>query len=76
MTPSLRRAINDKCKDCLYDPLQSGTWREQIEACTSGNCPLFPVRPLSKGRTQRTLSSSKTGPSRGHDEPNFEGVRV
>jgi len=45
---SLRKAIDMKCKDCIYDPLSGGgTWREQIEACTSGTCPLYDIRPLS-----------------------------
>jgi hypothetical protein len=44
---SLRQAINDKCKECIYDPNAGGQWREQVEECTSGSCPLFPVRPTS-----------------------------
>jgi hypothetical protein len=48
---SLRKAINDKCKECLYDPLSGGgTWRQQIAACTSPGCPLYPVRPLPHGK--------------------------
>ena len=46
---SLRKAINDKCKDCLYDPkCGGGTWREQIAKCSSINCPLWPVRPAAR----------------------------
>ena len=45
--PSLRTAIDAMCKNCLYDPgNSSGGWREQVQACSSGNCPLHPVRPL------------------------------
>ena len=45
---SFRDAINAKCKECIYDPIGgSGTWRAQTEACTSRDCPLFPVRPVS-----------------------------
>lgn len=45
---SLRAAINAKCKECIYDPLSGGgTWRQQVEACTSYKCPLFPVRPVA-----------------------------
>ncbi len=47
---SLRRSINAKCKECIYDPYAKGAWREQVEACTSPACPLFPVRPLSLRR--------------------------
>ena len=25
------------------------TWRQQVTACTSPKCPLFPVRPLAEG---------------------------
>lgn len=48
--PSLRGAINAKCKECIYDPRSGmGTWREQVTACTSYSCPLFAVRPVSEG---------------------------
>src|SRR5277367_5495873 len=44
---SLRRAINDKCKDCIYDPQSGGgTWREQVAQCSCISCPLWPVRPF------------------------------
>jgi len=45
--PSLRAAIDAMCRTCIYDPGSgSGGWREQVRACSSGNCPLHPVRPL------------------------------
>lgn len=45
---SLRKAINAKCKECIFDPFSgAGKWREQVEACTSTKCPLFNVRPKS-----------------------------
>jgi len=44
----MRKAVNNKCKECIYDPLSGlGTWRQQVEGCTSTDCPLYPVRPLS-----------------------------
>lgn len=47
---SLRKAINDKCKECIYDPIAGrGNWRQQVEACTSRACPLYIVRPTSSG---------------------------
>lgn len=52
---SLRKAINLKCKDCIYDSLCPGTWRKQVEECTSKDCSLWPVRPTttrSKGNEQ------------------------
>lgn len=51
---SLRAAINAKCKDCIYDPKSGfGTWRQQVEGCTSVRCPLYPVRPLSDKRDRQ-----------------------
>jgi len=49
--PSMRAAINSKCKDCIYDPLAGlGTWRQQVGGCTSTDCPLFLLRPLPEGK--------------------------
>jgi len=46
--PSLRIAIDAKCKDCLYDPAERGGWRQQVEACGCTDCPLFAVRTGSR----------------------------
>lgn len=43
---SLRKAINDKCRDCCYDPLAGGTWRQQVGECAAESCPLWHVRPM------------------------------
>lgn len=49
--PSLRRAINAKCADCIHDPQSGlGTWRQQVEACPATDCPLWSVRPKSDSR--------------------------
>lgn len=46
--PGLRDCINRMCKSCIYDQIGGkGTWRQQVEACTSYECPLYPVRPIS-----------------------------
>lgn len=46
---SLRTAIDAKCRGCIYDPIGgTGTWREQVAACTSRTCPLFQARPLPR----------------------------
>jgi hypothetical protein len=51
--PSLRRAVNAKCRECIYDPIGgSGSWRQQVEACTVNNCPLYPVRPISQSEKE------------------------
>ncbi len=49
MSISLRKAINQKCTECIYDSRSGlGNWRQQVEACTVKTCPLWPVRPVSK----------------------------
>lgn len=50
--PSLRKAINMHCRECIYDQLAKGlgTWREQVGGCTVTKCALWPVRPTSKPR--------------------------
>ena len=45
--PSMRKAINDMCKACIYDGRSEGTWRKQVEECTSPKCPLYPLRPVT-----------------------------
>lgn len=44
-----KQAIEAMCKHCLYDPQAkgAGTWRKQIEDCTSYDCPLYEWRPVS-----------------------------
>jgi hypothetical protein len=50
---SLRAAINGKCKDCIYDPKSGlGNWRQQVTLCAIKTCPLWSVRPLSRGEVQ------------------------
>jgi CMP-N-acetylneuraminic acid synthetase len=50
---SLRLAINAQCYDCIYDKSDVGTWRQQVAACPSANCPLYCQRPkaTSQGET-------------------------
>ncbi len=45
---SMRAAINAKCKDCIYDPLAPGNWRQQVGGCTISTCSLHPYRPKSR----------------------------
>jgi len=47
--PGLRGKIDAKCIECIYDPYQSGSWRIQVEKCSSLTCPLYSVRPKSGG---------------------------
>jgi hypothetical protein len=41
---SLRAAVNDHCKSCIYDNLAPGTWRQQVTLCDAISCPLYGVR--------------------------------
>jgi hypothetical protein len=41
---SLRKPIDEKCKDCIYDPTVPGTWRQQVSLCTAKTCPLWRIR--------------------------------
>lgn len=47
--PGLRGRVNAKCVECIYDPhMGNGTWRQQVEDCTSLRCPLWEIRPKSE----------------------------
>jgi len=46
--PSKTTAIADKCRDCIYDPIARGTWREQVADCVSSSCALHPVRAVPR----------------------------
>lgn len=60
--PSLRAAINAMCRSCLYDPGNgNGGWREQVEGCSSSNCPLHSVRP-SPVRAGKSGKDARNGP--------------
>ena len=42
---SLRKRINQNCKDCIYDPYAAGTWRQQVTLCSVKTCEFHDVRP-------------------------------
>ena len=42
---SLRKRINQNCKDCIYDPYAAGTWRQQVTLCSLKTCEFHDVRP-------------------------------
>jgi len=46
----MRKAINAKCKDCIYDALAAGSWLEQVFQCTMEDCGLYPYRPIPRAR--------------------------
>ena len=43
-----QKAIEAKCRDCNYDELDVGTWRQQIERCEITDCALWEYRPKSR----------------------------
>ena len=57
MSKKLRNAIDNMCKDCTYDELDKGTWRQQVAACTIKTCPLHSVRPVSAKNNTTYLTS-------------------
>lgn len=67
---SLRKAINDKCRDCTFDPQSGdGTWGRQVDACTITSCALHPVRrrikrkPIVAGvrNARKSVKSTRDG---------------
>ena len=42
---SLRKRINQNCKDCIYDPYAAGTWRQKVTLCSVKTCEFHDVRP-------------------------------
>lgn len=55
---SLRQAINNKCKDCTFDYLAEGNWKQQVSLCTVKKCPLWSVRPQTSGRLFQPVDNS------------------
>ena len=41
---SLRKHINQNCKDCIYDSSAPGTWRQQVALCSIKSCPFWDIR--------------------------------
>ena len=73
-------AIAAKCKECIYDELDEGTWRQQVKACDIESCALHRYRPMPyKPRKQAVRRDSEVigstvGPDKGsgitpHNQP-------
>ena len=45
---SLRASINNKCRSCIYDEANVGSWLVQVTLCSCRECPLYEVRPVTK----------------------------
>ena len=41
---SLRKRIDKKCKDCIYDSACPGSWRQQVALCSIESCPFWDIR--------------------------------
>lgn len=54
---SLRSAVNNYCRSCIYDPLDkgAGNWRIQVMNCTVTKCELYQFRPVSKPKKPSEL---------------------
>ena len=61
------------CKECIYDPKGgSGGWKQQVEECTSKNCPLWPERPTSTqiiAKLEIIESKSENLPKQAENKP-------
>jgi len=54
-----QEAIDAKCVECIFDPLEDGTWRQQVKACDIESCALHPYRPMPyKPRRQPVQADS------------------
>lgn len=58
-------AINAKCRECIYDPMSPGNWRQQVEACSSANCPLHSFRPISRPKRRAAEADAILPPTQG-----------
>ena len=61
-----QQAIEAKCKDCIYDPCEEGTWRQQAERCELMNCALWLYRPKSRSKRPNLVDSAPV-------QPHYEG---
>jgi len=56
---SMRKAINNHCKKCIYDEYSEGTWRAQVEGCTSKDCSLYQLRPITRISTEKRAKETQ-----------------
>ena len=59
-----QQAINAKCKDCVYDKLDDGNWRQQVTRCNGTDCALYPHRPVSRPETRAARNTPTLAVSR------------
>ena len=54
---SYKTCIENYCKECVYDPVVSGSWRKQVEECECYDCPLHEVRPKTMATIEKERNS-------------------
>jgi len=54
---SLRKAIDQNCRSCVYDGLAAGTWRQQVTLCSVKSCALYKVRPKTSSAIPESVLS-------------------
>ena len=57
-----QQAIDAMCKGCIYDPLDDGTWRMQVQQCEITDCPLWNYRPKSRSKMPNIVDSVPVQP--------------
>jgi hypothetical protein len=57
-----QEAINLKCKECAYDELDDGTWRQKVERCEITDCPLWKYKPKSRSKASSVAHSVAVQP--------------
>jgi hypothetical protein len=55
--PSLRSAIDAKCRECGGADGGARFWRVHVSVCPVTECPLWPVRPLARRNVPYWLAS-------------------
>jgi hypothetical protein len=68
-----QKAIEEKCRECIYDELDEGTWRMQVEQCQLTDCALYQYRPQSRSKVSTLADSVAVQP---HYEPMLVQVGV
>jgi hypothetical protein len=41
---SFRKRIDKNCRDCTYDSVSPGTWRQQVALCNVKSCSFWEIR--------------------------------
>lgn len=56
----LRSRVDSNCVNCIYDELEPGTWRQQVEGCTVSYCSLWAVRAKSRSAAEIGRTTPET----------------